>query len=82
MKKFIFFYFNSQLEKIRETVPSHIGYWNSHKFEYYKGGPFVDKTGGMIIFTADNPAQANKIISKDPFMIENLIAEYHLKEWI
>ena len=82
MNKFVFFYFNAQLEKVRETVPFHIEYWNNQNFEYYEGGPFADRMGGMIIFTADNQTQANEIINKDPFMIEKLISEYHLKEWL
>ncbi len=82
MKKFIFFYFNTRLEKVREVVPSHIDFWNNQQFESYTGGPFSDKTGGMIIFTANSLTEANEIIKKDPFMAGNLISEYYIKEWL
>ncbi len=82
MKKFIFFYFNNHLDKIREIVPFHISYWKELKLESYSGGPFSDKSGGMIIFTAENITEAKKIIGEDPFIKEKFIAEYYLKEWL
>lgn len=82
MKKFIFFYFNEHVDKVREVVPYHISYWKGLTFESYSGGPFSDKTGGAIVFTAENNIKAKEIIDKDPFMKEKLIAEYYLKEWL
>ena len=82
MKKFVFFFYNKQFEKIGKTVPFHIEYWNNQNFDYFEGGPFADRMSGMIIFTADNHTQAKETIKRDPFMIEKLISEYHLKEWM
>lgn len=80
---FIFFYFNrKESENIRQVVPAHIGYWKAANLKEYLGGPFADRTGGLITFTALSLEEATEIILKDPFVLEDLIAEKWIKEWI
>jgi len=69
-------------DKIQQVVPSHIEYWKNCKLEKYIGGPFVDRTGGLISFEATNLEGATEIIMKDPFIIEDILERKWIKEWI
>lgn len=82
-KPFIYFYFNrNEPEKIRQVVPAHVGYWKTANLKEYRGGPFRDRTGGLISFAAPSIEEATEIILQDPFILEDLIAEKWIKEWI
>ena len=82
-KSFIYFYFNrNEPEKIRQVVPAHVQYWKTANLKEYRGGPFRDRTGGLISFAAPSIEEATEIILQDPFILEDLIAEKWIKEWI
>jgi uncharacterized protein YciI len=82
-KRFIYFYFNrNEPEKVRQTVPAHIGYWKRADLKGYMGGPFGDRTGGMISFIASGIQEATEIIQQDPFILEDLVDQNWIKEWI
>jgi len=82
-KRFVYFYFNrNEPEKIRQVVPAHVGYWKSANVKGYMGGPFGDQTGGLISFVAPSLQDATEIILQDPFIVEDLISEKWIKEWI
>ncbi|RJQ54583.1 MAG: hypothetical protein C4526_04985 [Nitrospiraceae bacterium] len=82
-KRFIFFYFmKKEPEKIRGAVPLHIEYWHELKLNKYLGGPFADRSGGMIAFEAGSIEEANKITNSDPFVIQDLIESKWIKEWV
>jgi uncharacterized protein YciI len=81
--RFLYFYFNrTEPEKIRQVVPAHVQYWQSKNLEGYMGGPFADRTGGLISFVASSLDEATKIIQLDPFVLEDLIDQKWIKEWI
>ena len=82
-RRFIYFYFNrNEPEKIRQIVPAHVQYWKDANLKGYMGGPFADRTGGLISFAASSLEEATETILKDPFVLEDLIAEKWIKEWI
>lgn len=82
-KRFVYLYFNrNEPEKIRQVVPAHVEYWKSANVKGYMGGPFGDRTGGLISFVAPSLQDATEIILQDPFIVENLISEKWIKEWI
>ena len=82
-KRFIYFYFmKKNPNKIQITSPLHSEYWKKYNLEEYMGGPFSDTSGGLITFGVENIEKAKEIIKNDPFVIENLIGEKWLKEWI
>ncbi len=82
-RRFIYFYFNrNEPEKIRQVVPIHVEYWKAANLRGYMGGPFADRTGGLISFVASSLEEATNIILQDPFILEDLIAEKWIKEWI
>ncbi|MBI5848934.1 MAG: hypothetical protein HZB31_13500 [Nitrospirae bacterium] len=81
--RIVFFYFmKNDPDKIREVVPAHIAYWKNSNFQNYVGGPFADRSGGLITFEAPGNAEAAAIIEKDPFIVHGLIAEKWIKEWM
>ena len=83
IKRFVYFYFNrDEPEKIRQAVSAHIQYWKRANLKGYMGGPFADRTGGLISFVADGIPEATEIIQQDPFILQDLIAEKWIKEWI
>jgi uncharacterized protein YciI len=45
------------------------------------GGPFGDRSGGLISFVAQNLQKATEIILQDPFIVADLISEKWIKEW-
>jgi uncharacterized protein len=82
-RRFIYFYLNrNEPEKIRQVVPIHVQYWKTVEQKGYMGGPFGDWTGGLISFVASSVEEATEIILQDPFILEDLIAEKWIKEWI
>jgi len=83
MKLFVFMYlFTEDLEKIRKTLGSHVKYWRNLELSHYQNGPFTDKSGGLIIFSADGLDRARDIIASDPLLPAGALRQYWLKEWI
>jgi len=81
--RFLYFYFNrNEPEKLRQVVPVHVRYWKDANLRGYVGGPFADRTGGLISFVASSLEEANAIIMQDPFVLEDLIDQKWIKEWI
>jgi uncharacterized protein YciI len=82
-RRFLYFYFNrDDPEKIRHIVPAHVEYWQSTSIKGYTGGPFADRTGGLISFVASSLEDAEEIIRRDPFVLRDLIEQRWIKEWL
>ena len=82
-KRFIYFYFmKNEFERIREIIPSHINYWKTSGMKNYLGGPFADRTGGLISFESSSLEKATGIVKKDPFVVHDLIETKWIKEWL
>jgi len=83
MKRFLYFYLmRNTPEAIRQLVPAHVQYWHSRDLRDYIGGPFADRTGGLITFAAASLDHAEQIIIHDPFVSEQLIEQRWVKEWL
>jgi len=83
MKTFVFMYIlTDEIEVIQKSLGRHIKYWKSLDLPYYKNGPFADKSGGLIIFSAADKKEAEDIVSNDPLLNEKAVADYWIKEWI
>lgn len=81
-KRFVFFYFmKKEPEKIKAVVPLHVEYWHKLKLNKYIGGPFDDRTGGLITFETENIEKATSIIMNDPFVLQSLLESKWVKEW-
>jgi uncharacterized protein YciI len=82
VRTFTFFYLMVRDPKdIRRVVSEHIRHWALHRSDAYRGGPFADRSGGLIVFEAPDLSSAEDIVQSDPFVKEGLLAESWLKEW-
>lgn len=63
-------------------LEDHITYLNAHIKDknIYAKGPFLDHSGGLIIFNTDSLDRAKKIMDNDP-CIKSGARKYILKEW-
>ena len=83
MKTFVFMYIlTDEIEVVKRSLGLHIKYWKGLDLAYYKNGPFADKSGGLITFSAVDKKEAEDIVSKDPLLIEKAVADYWIKEWV
>ena len=66
---------------VRSVASLHAAYWHDLAPRRYEGGPFADRTGGLITFETDSIVEATQWISADPFVTEQLIETSLVKEW-
>ncbi len=68
--------------KDAEILEDHIAYLNKYIAEgkIYAKGPFLDHSGGLVIFNVENIDAAREIIDNDPISIHKT-RTYELKEW-
>ena len=79
---FAYFYLmKADPDRVRVVEPRHASYWSDLGLAHYLGGPFEDRTGGLIMFDADDAAQAQRAVREDPFVLEGLVEAHWLKEW-
>lgn len=83
MGRFCYFYMmNDAVAEIRETAPRHVSYWQQLQLDDYIGGPFADRSGGLICFSAESLNAARQIVTGDPFLKSGLLESWWLKEWL
>jgi uncharacterized protein YciI len=81
--RFLYFYLmTSESNRVQATAPKHAGYWQQLGLPDYLGGPFVDRSGGLITFSAGSSADAEQFVADDPFVREGLVEHHWVKEWI
>jgi uncharacterized protein YciI len=82
-KLFAYFYLMRGFPKqVQQIVPAHVQYWNGARLPDYRGGPFADRSGGLIQFRANDLTHAQEIVAKDPFVGAGLVEASWVKEWI
>jgi uncharacterized protein YciI len=80
--RFAYIYFmRDDPDRVRDTVPRHVSYWRERELRSYLGGPFEDRSGGLITFEAEDEEGARRAVDKDPFLLAGLLAEQWLKQW-
>ncbi len=68
--------------RLKTADPAYIAYWEKKAPEDFSDGPFRDRTGGLILFPAEDRDMAEDICTNDPYVKEGLITEYWVKEWL
>lgn len=82
MSRFLYFYLmRDEPDAIRDLLPAHVQYWRSCDLPEYVGGPFGDRTGGLITFAAHSLERARRTVLRDPFVQANLVQDTWVKEW-
>lgn len=66
--KIAYFYWMKSDDRVRTVAPEHAAYWRDLEMPGYEGGPFADKSGGLITFDADSVEAAQSVIAADPFV--------------
>jgi uncharacterized protein YciI len=80
--RFVFFYLMTAApERVRPLVPAHVAYWKDAHLDDYMGGPFADRSGGLITFSAGDIAEAARIVEADPFVTGDVVRSRWVKEW-
>jgi len=82
LMKIVYFYsMKHEPDAIRAVAPAHAAYWRDLGLREYVGGPFADRSGGLITFAAGSTEEAERLIAADPFSVEALLEQSILKEW-
>jgi uncharacterized protein len=76
------YWMKDQPDRIGTVAPQHAVYWRDLGLPGYLGGPFADRSGGLITFEADSLEQAEGIIAADPFVREELLESSLVKHWV
>jgi uncharacterized protein YciI len=80
--RFAFFYLmKTDPDRVRVVAPRHASYWRDLRLAHYMGGPFRDRTGGLITFDAEDAAAPQHAVRSDPFLVEGQVEAHWLKEW-
>ena len=80
--RFAYFYLmKDDPGRVRAAVPRHVAHWQSLGLTDYLGGPFADRTGGLITFETQDSSRASAAVDADPFIQEGLLEAYWVKEW-
>ena len=78
--RFLYLYFmQDDVDRIRRVVPNHAAYWQGLALDDYEGGPFADRSGGLITFGAKSVEEAEALAANDPFLNEGLVESYWVK---
>ena len=81
-RRFAYLYFmKDDPKRVRAAVAGHVSYWQGLRLDGYLGGPFTDRSGGLITFEAEDEERAGRAVSSDPFVAEGLLETYWLKRW-
>ena len=76
------YWMKNDLERVRAVAPQHAAYWRDLGLAGYMGGPFADRSGGLITFEIDSLEEAEGIIAADPFVREGLLESSVAKQWM
>ena len=80
--RFSYVYFmKPEPDRVRAVAADHAAYWRGLALQGYVGGPFVDRTGGLITFDHDSEPEAERLAAGDPFRREGLLEQHWLKVW-
>ena len=82
MVRIVYFYFMKNLpQRITELAPGHAAYWRAQELPDYAGGPFEDRSGGLITFSAVDFEAAQQLVSGDPFIQTGVLEQHWVKVW-
>lgn len=75
--------YTSDAEKIARTRPVHRDYLQGLKKngQVAIAGPFLDDSGGLLVYEADSAEDVDKLIRDDPFFKEGVFVSWVLRAW-
>jgi hypothetical protein len=81
MRVAYFYFMKQEPDRVRAAAPRH-AYWRALALGRYRGGSFADKSGGLIVFDGESQEHAERLVSGDPFLREELLEQHWIKEWL
>lgn len=67
------------------TRPAHLEFWETNDAALVLAGPYLDDAGkpcgSLLIISADDVAQAEALVSADPYAIAGLFETVSIKPW-
>jgi uncharacterized protein YciI len=82
MRVLYFYLMGDATDRVRAVAPDHAAYWRGLRLREYLGGPFTDRSGGLITFEVPSVDEAERLVADDPFVQEDLLERRWLKEWL
>ena len=76
------YFMKDEPDRVRHVAPHHARYWHGLAVPGYFGGPFGDRSGGLISFEVESYGKAEEMVAGDPFVRADLLGDRWLKEWI
>ena len=70
-------------DKILEIRPTHRKYLAELKAagKLVVAGPFVDMSGGLIVYEAEDEKAVEKLIQEDPFFAGGVFMKWSIRQW-
>lgn len=69
-------------DRVRAVAPEHAAYWRDLELPGYLGGPFGDRSGGLITFEVESFEDAAPLVEGDPFVRAGLLEESSVRQWL
>jgi uncharacterized protein YciI len=82
MRVAYFYFMKQEPDRVRAAAPDHASYWQELALNDYRGGPFGDKSGGLIVFDSESEEHAERLVGRDPFFREGLLEQHWIKAWL
>jgi uncharacterized protein len=75
--------YTTDTDTIARTRPSHREYLTGLQAEnkLVISGPFVGDAGGLLVYEAESPEEADKLVREDPFAIEGVFVSWEIRPW-
>lgn len=81
--RFLYFYLMRDVaDRVRAVAPDHAAYWRDLALQDFAGGPFADRSGGLITFDVASGEEAERLVADDPFLREDLLERHWLEQWM
>jgi uncharacterized protein YciI len=83
MALFLLTYGYNETDQRAQRRDDHVAYLNKLRDEgsLVAAGPYGDKTGGAIVYQADDEAVAEKLVAGDPYTQLDVTKDRFLREW-
>jgi uncharacterized protein YciI len=79
---FLYFYLMRDApNRVQAIASEHAAYWKRLELRGFRGGPFADRSGGLITFEALSGDEAERFVAGDPFVKQGLLEQRYVKEW-
>lgn len=75
--------YGDDVERRQEVRPTHREYLRTllEQGKLVRSGPFVDDSGALIIYEAEDLSEAQVLLTNDPFAMNGIIVGAEIKEW-